>query len=73
MESDHSVYFPGRELLPEKPPLFLFAPGLRVHPASDTLLPHLSPEIEWRLLGSDERWRDQLQVIFRKRAANPNS
>ena len=41
--------------------------GLRVHPATDTLLRYVSPEIEWVLLGIDERWRKDLRVVFRKR------
>ncbi len=61
-------YFPGREISPEKPLLMLVAPALRVHPSTDTILRYLSPEIEWELLGIDERWREQLRVVFRKRA-----
>lgn len=61
-------YFPGRELSAEKPLLMLVAPALRVHPSTDTILRYLSPEIEWELLGIDERWREQLRVVFRKRA-----
>ena len=40
-------YFDGRELSSEKPLLFLVAPALHVHPATDTLLRYISPEIEW--------------------------
>ena len=61
-------YFPGRELSAEKPLLLLAAPALHVHPATDTILHYLSPEIEWELLGIDERWREQIKVVFRKRA-----
>lgn len=61
-------YFPGRELSPQKPLLMLVAPALRVHPSTDTILRYLSPEIEWELLGIDERWREELKVVFRKRA-----
>jgi hypothetical protein len=61
-------YFPGREIAPEKPLLMLVAPALHVHPATDTILRYLSPEIEWELLGIDERWREGLKVVFRKRA-----
>ena len=43
-------YFPGCELAPGKPLLFLVAPALHVHPATDTILRYLSPEIEWELL-----------------------
>jgi len=62
-------YFPGRELRADKPLLFLVAPALHVHPTTDTLLHYISPEIDWVLLGIDERWRDGVRVVFRKRAA----
>ena len=45
----------------------LVAPALRVHPSTDTILRYLAPEIEWELLGIDERWREELRVVFRKR------
>ena len=61
-------YFPGREISAEKPLLLLVAPALRVHPSTDTILRYLSPEIDWELLGIDERWREDLNVVFRKRA-----
>jgi hypothetical protein len=64
-------YFPPgeerRELSPAAPLLLLVAPALRVHPATDTLLRYISPEIECELLGIDERWREDVRVIFRKR------
>jgi hypothetical protein len=59
-------YFPGRELSPQDPLLIMAAPSLHVHPTTDKLLRHLSPEIEWKLLGLDERWRDGVRVVFRK-------
>ena len=66
-------YFPGQELSPQKPLLLLVAPALHVHPATDTILHYLSPEIEWELLGIDERWRDGMRVVFRKRASDRES
>ena len=60
-------YFPGRELSPERPLLFLVAPALHVHPATDTLLRYISPEIEWVVVGIDERWRHGVRAVFRKR------
>ncbi len=60
-------YFEGRELSAEKPLLFLVAPALHVHPATDTLLRYISPEIEWEFVGIDERWREGVKVVFRKR------
>jgi hypothetical protein len=60
-------YFDRKELSPEKPLLFLLAPVLHVHPATDTLLRYISPEIEWVFVGIDERWREGVKVVFRKR------
>ncbi|MEP6644372.1 MAG: hypothetical protein ABJA69_07730 [Acidobacteriaceae bacterium] len=62
-------YFPGRELSDAPPLLFLVAPALHIHPATDTLLHYISPKIEWKLIGIDERWRENLRVIFRKNPA----
>jgi hypothetical protein len=63
-------YFPGRELSPQKPLLMLVAPALHLHPTTDTILRYLSPEIDWEVLGIDERWREEIKVVFRKRPAH---
>ena len=63
-------YFAGRELAAGAPLLVMVAPALHVHPATDTLLRYISPEIEWTLLGIDERWRSRVRVVFRKRPTN---
>jgi hypothetical protein len=60
-------YFSGCQLSPQKPLLIMVAPALRVHPATDTLLKYISPEIDWTLLGINERWRKDVKVVFRKR------
>lgn len=60
-------YFPGRQLSAEAPLLLLVAPALHVHPATDTLLRYFAPGIEWTLLGVDERWREGVRVVFRKK------
>jgi hypothetical protein len=60
-------YFEGRELSGEKPLLFLVAPAFHVHPTTDILLRYISPEIEWEFAGIDERWREGVKVVFRKR------
>ncbi|HLZ40782.1 MAG TPA: hypothetical protein VKQ11_07465 [Candidatus Sulfotelmatobacter sp.] len=62
-------YFGGRELSAKAPLLFLVAPALHVHPATDTILRYISPEIEWAFVGIDERWREGVRVVFRKRSA----
>jgi hypothetical protein len=63
-------YFPGRELSPEPPLLYLIAPALHVHPATDTLLQYIAPGIGWILLGIDEHWRRGVRPVFRKRACD---
>ncbi|MGH9504038.1 MAG: hypothetical protein ACRD20_14395 [Terriglobales bacterium] len=65
-------YFPGQELTSQRPLLFLVAPALHVHPATDTLLRYVSPEIEWTVVGLDERWRNGIRTVFRKRPRDIN-
>lgn len=60
-------YFGGRELAEDSPLLFLVAPALRVHPATDVILRYVSPDIVWAFVGIDERWREGVKVVFRKR------
>jgi hypothetical protein len=62
-------YFSEQELSPESPLLFLVAPALHVHPATDILLSYISPQITWEFVGIDERWREAVKVVFRKRSA----
>jgi hypothetical protein len=66
-------YFPARELSAEKPLLLLVAPAFHVHPATDTLLRFISPEVDWMLIGIDERWRKGVRVVFRKRRETMDS
>jgi hypothetical protein len=65
-------YFPGRELSSEPPQLMLIAPALHIHPATDILLRYFSPQIDWTLMGMDERWREEVKVLFRKRSRTTN-
>jgi len=44
----------------------LIAPALRIHPANETVLHMLSPQIEWELIALAEDWRRELKVVFRK-------
>jgi len=59
-------YFAGRELSDAPPLLYLVAPALRTHPATDTLLRYLSPQIPWSVVQVDERWRAGVRVVNRK-------
>lgn len=61
-------YFVGLELSPLPPRLYLVAPALHIHPATETVLRYLSPQVEWHLLALDERWRSQIRVVWRRRS-----
>ncbi|WP_188555748.1 hypothetical protein [Edaphobacter dinghuensis] len=61
-------YFGGVQLSPLAPKLYLVAPALRVHPATETVLHYLSPRVEWMLVGLDERWRTKVKAVWRKRS-----
>jgi hypothetical protein len=61
-------YFTGVRLLPESPRLYLVAPALRVHPATEVVLRYLSPQVQWELIALDERWRERVRVVWRKRS-----
>jgi hypothetical protein len=59
-------YFRGVELSPLPPRLYLVAPALHIHPATEIVLRYISPRVEWQLLALDERWRQQVRVVWRK-------
>jgi hypothetical protein len=63
-------YFGGVRLAVGDPRLYLVAPALRVHPATDVVLRYLSPRVEWVLVALDERWRRQVKVVWRKRSGD---
>ena len=65
-EFQRSGYFPGRILSERDPILILAAPALHVHPSTATMLRYFSPELEWKLIGLDERWRDGIRMVFHK-------
>ena len=59
-------YFPGVELSEQAPLLHFVAPALRIHPANETVLRYISPEVEWTLIALDEHWRERRKIVFRK-------
>jgi hypothetical protein len=59
-------YFPGVELQAAPPLVYLVAPALRFHPATDTLLRYLSPELEIVRVGLAESWRHGIRVVMRQ-------
>jgi len=61
-------YFGGVRLAEDAPRLYLVAPALRVHPATEVVLRYLSPRVEWALVALNEGWRKQVKVVWRKRS-----
>jgi hypothetical protein len=59
-------YFAGIELDGKPPLVWLVAPGLRFHSATEKLLKYLSPEIQITRIGLNENWRRGMEVIFRQ-------
>ncbi len=59
-------YFQGRGLSTQPPLLYMVAPALHVHPATDTLLRYISPSVEWTVVAIAEHWREKITVVFRK-------
>jgi hypothetical protein len=60
-------YFPGKQVRPDAPLLYLVAPALRIHSATEIVLRYISPAVDWTLIALDERWREKVRVVFRKR------
>ena len=63
---DRLGYFPGLPLADRSPLLYLVAPGLRFHPATDTLLRFVSKEVDVIRVGLNEEWRKGVRVLFRQ-------
>lgn len=59
-------YFVGREISPDPPLVWLVAPALRFHPATDTILKYLLPEIAVTRIGVCENWRRDVRVVLRQ-------
>jgi hypothetical protein len=59
-------YFPGVPLQATSPLVYLVAPALRFHPATDELLRYLAPEIEIVRVGFAESWRRGVRVVMRQ-------
>ncbi|MDP9049743.1 MAG: hypothetical protein M3O31_03335, partial [Acidobacteriota bacterium] len=63
-------YFGGVRLAEGSPRLYLVAPALRVHPATEVVLRYLSPRVDWVLVALNEAWRKQVKVVWRKRSGD---
>ena len=63
-------YFPQTRLSADSPLLYLVAPALRIHPATETILRHFDPRVRWTLIALDERWRARIRPVWRKRSSD---
>jgi hypothetical protein len=63
---ERSGYFSGLEINAEAPLVWLVAPSLRFHPATDILLRYLAPEIRVTRIGRNENWRHGVKVVLRQ-------
>jgi len=61
-------YFAGVRLSDAAPRLLLVAPALRIHSATEVVLRHLDPRVEWTLVAVNEGWRNGVKVVWRKRS-----
>jgi len=59
-------YFSDLKLDPQPPLVWLVAPGLRFHSATDPPLRYLTPEIHVTRIGLNENWRGGLKIVFRQ-------
>ena len=66
-------YFPETRLMAEAPMLYLVAPALRIHPATETVLRHLDARVRWTLIALDERWRTRIRPVWRKQSGNAHA
>jgi len=59
-------YFGGLTLQQKSPLVYLVAPALHFHPATEALTSYLNPEIEVVRVGLAESWRRRLTVVLRQ-------
>jgi len=59
-------YFPGLPLQATPPLVYLVAPALRFHPATDELQRYLAPDVEVVRVGLAENWRCGVRVVMRQ-------
>ncbi len=60
-------YFPGVALGEASPLLYLVSPAFRFHSTTGRLIRYLAPAIELTQVGLNDRWREKVKVLFRRR------
>lgn len=59
-------YFSGLKIDPAPPLVWLVAPGLRFHPATEIIPRYFASEIQLTRIGLNEDWRRGIRVLFRQ-------
>jgi hypothetical protein len=59
-------YFPGVELTPASPLLYLVSPAFRFHSTTGQLLRYLDPAISVIQVGINDSWREGVKVLLRR-------
>jgi hypothetical protein len=59
-------YFPGVELAPAPPLVYLVSPAFRFHSTTHRMMRNLSPEVEVVQVGINNQWRRGVKVLFRR-------
>ena len=62
-------YFPGLDVRPVAPRLFLVAPALHFHPTTETVLAYFDPQIPVSRLGLGVEWQRNPRVVLRVEGA----
>jgi hypothetical protein len=59
-------YFPGIELAPSAPLLYLVSPAFRFHSSTGRMLRYLDPAIRIVQVGINDGWREEIKTLFRR-------
>ncbi|MGH9378324.1 MAG: hypothetical protein ACRD1I_05940 [Terriglobia bacterium] len=59
-------YFPGLEISPAPPTLYLVSPAFRFHPANERIIRYFDPSVEVIVVGLNQQWRNGVKALFRK-------
>jgi hypothetical protein len=59
-------YFPGSDLSPTPPRLYLVSPAFRFHSTTRRLLRYLDSSIRVVQVGINDSWRESIKVLFRR-------
>ena len=62
-------YFPGIELSPSSPLLYLVSPAFRFHSTTGRMLRYLDPAIHIIQVGINDGWREGIRILFRRENA----